>query len=248
MSTIILHAPEDTHLVRPLQRFLELSGLECECRDTPPRELRSDNILVICGDTLDANQWLMDILRQSPAAVLVQITPPMNPIEHGTVIDLHNWPSRSADKTLVTLAEWLQQGRLDSFSPRPAASPTPASREWLRENAAPMILLGVVALILVSLLSFEQPMSAAITPSLPREQDAWSNGSQVLQNRSAHDLASQSARSGADVASTAPPRDTGSKTTKASVADTSASPATVIRCMQDFGFGCAVLNCEPIHQ
>ncbi|MBM4205231.1 MAG: hypothetical protein FJ194_13945 [Gammaproteobacteria bacterium] len=152
MTTLILHAPEDTHLVRPLQRFLELVGLECDSSEVRPCAVSAKNVLVICGDTLNANGWLVDILRNRPDAVLVHITPAQIPFENDTVIDLRRWPSRSADKMLVILAAWLKQGRPGSFGPRNPAPGNIARKGWLGENAAPMMLLAVMAVIVATLL------------------------------------------------------------------------------------------------
>lgn len=264
MTTLILHAPEDSHLVRPLQRFLELSGIECECGDVRPKILAAENTLVICGDTLDTNGWLVDILRDRPDVVLVQITPAPIPFEHDTVVDLHNWPSRSADKTLVTLADWLKQGRPGSFSPRNVAAAESARKGWLSENAAPMMLLAVMVIIVATLLSFEQPMSAAVTSAASQERVAHSTGSGTFQDQGGQSISSlpvdvNTGFAATDNNATAPePTGTnaavnipmGSHAAEGSGKDPATSSTRIIaKCIQDTGSGCALVDCaQPVQR
>lgn len=183
MTWNICHAAEDAHLVRPLRRFLEISGLDCSCHVKPPAG-DAEGTIVICGESFTDQSWLGRILEDQPDAIAVLIAPVNPGSQRRTIIDLRSWPSRSADKTLLSMVEWLKQGRPGSFAHATADPQTAPRSRWSNENSLIVLLMLLVVTGLGVLLSIDhQPATPGAGPVAANETARPPRSSQVSPDR-----------------------------------------------------------------
>ena len=142
MIYTIYHAPEDAHLVGPLARFIELTEVDLVCVDSEPAKYATAG-LVMCGRSYDTQPWLKKALRVNNSVVAVLLTDVDPGVKNARSVDLRSWPGRSADRTVLALAEWLKSEGKSSFpgmSTRSAAS----ARPQRSQNIAAFVVLPVI--------------------------------------------------------------------------------------------------------
>lgn len=241
MTWNICHAAEDAHLVRPLRRFLEISGLDCACHtQTPPGG--AEGTLVLCGDSFADQSWLGQILEDQPDAIAVLIAPVNPGSQRRTIIDLRSWPSRSADKTLVAMVEWLKQGRPGHFTHATVEPSTPPKERWSNENTAIVLLMLLVLTGLGVLISMDRQTAPPVAPPLAANETARPpTGTRISRERPGTNATNpdraEPGNSG-EVSAT-----TGTVSTR-EARNPEAPALSPPRCRGDFGFGCATLDCD----
>jgi hypothetical protein len=163
MIYTIYHAPEDTHLVVPLARFIELTEVDLICVDSEPARFATAG-LVMCGSGYENQPWLKKVLRSSSSVVAVLLADVDPGVKNARTVDLRSWPGRSADRTVLALAEWLKSDGKSSFpgmSTGPAAS---ASSPQRGQNIAAFVVLSVVVGLFFMMARFTDPKSETLTP------------------------------------------------------------------------------------
>ena len=163
MIYTIYHAPEDAHLVGPLARFIELTEVALVCVDSEPARYAATG-LVICGRGYDTQPWLKKALRFSSSVVAVLLADVDPGVKNARRVDLRAWPGRSADRTVLALAEWLKSDGKSSFPGMSTKSATSASPQR-SQNIAAFVVLSVIVGLFVLMAGSTDLKSAAVIPS-----------------------------------------------------------------------------------
>ncbi|MEZ5596459.1 MAG: hypothetical protein R3E84_08720 [Pseudomonadales bacterium] len=146
MKVTIYHAPDDAHLVRPFAAFLEAAELSPVCVDRLPPAW-APNALVICGAGHARQAWLHDALAEAENAVAVRFAEVPLKTGGGRQVDLLTWPARSADRTLMALADWLHDGSRGRFPGARADNPTAADPDTRRNFTVLLVFVVIVSAI-----------------------------------------------------------------------------------------------------
>ncbi len=192
-------------------------------------------MLVVCGESFETQEWLKRVVQEEAEAILVLLAPVDFDVHPRTAIDLCNWPSRTADKTLVTLVDSLKKGRHGTFEaasrPQP---PTTAAPSWFSENRTGVILLLAVLAGPVALVSVA-PQQVAPTPRAEATVTAQPQRT-LTASRTNADGTDKRQPTIHNVEERHEPESSNEEGYPAIIPDTG--------CNGEFGFGCTVFSCD----
>ena len=163
MNYTIYHAPEDAHLVGPLARFIELTEVNLVCVDSEPARYVNAG-LVMCGRGYESQPWLQKALRSSNSVIAVLLTDVDPGVKNAQRVDLRAWPGRSADRTVLALAEWLKSDGKSAFPGMSAQAARTASKPQRSQNIAAFVVLSVIVGLFFMMAQLTDPKSDALTP------------------------------------------------------------------------------------
>ncbi len=147
----------------PLARFIELTEVALVCVDSEPARYATSG-LVMCGRGYDTQPWLKKALRFSNSVVAVLLADVDPGVKNARRVDLRAWPGRSADRTVLALAEWLKSDGKSSFPGMSAKSAASASPQR-SQNIAALVVLSVIIGLFVLMARSTDLKSAAVLPS-----------------------------------------------------------------------------------
>jgi len=163
MIYTIYHAPEDAHLVGPLARFIELTEVDLVCMDSEPASYANAG-LVMCGRGYESQPWLKKALRSSSSVVAVLLADVDPGVKKTKKVDLRAWPGRSADRTVLALAEWLKSDGRSVFPGMSEQAARTASSPQRSQNIAAFVVLSVIVGLFFMMAQLTEPKSDALTP------------------------------------------------------------------------------------
>ena len=129
----------------PLARFITLTEVDLVCVDSEPAKYATAG-LVMCGRGYDTQPWLKKALGASNSVVAVLLADIDPGVKNARSVDLRSWPGRSADRTVLALAEWLKSEGKTSFPGMSTRSAAPARTQRSQNIGAFVVLLAIVGL------------------------------------------------------------------------------------------------------
>lgn len=163
MIYTIYHAPEDAHLVGPLARFIELTEVDLVCVDSEPARYVNAG-LVMCGRGYESQPWLKKALRSSTSLIAVLLADVDPGVKNAQRVDLRAWPGRSADRTVLALAEWLKSDGKSVFPGMSAQAARTAASPQRSQNIAAFVVLSVIVGLFFMMARLTDPKSDTLTP------------------------------------------------------------------------------------
>lgn len=143
-------APDDEHRVALLVDLLRRAGQPVALRSTPVAD-PTDPCVVACTRRALAEPWIDAVFSGPGDVVAVRLDPTPLPHRCARVIDMQNWPARSADRKVASLVRWLVQHEPPPTSDgaTAAASPELAARRRRRASSDGVRALAVVGMVVL---------------------------------------------------------------------------------------------------
>ncbi len=147
----------------PLARFIELTEVDLVCVDSAPARYATTG-LVMCGRGYESQPWLKKALRSSNSVIAVLLADVDPGVKNTRSVDLRSWPGRSADRTVLALAEWMKSDGKSSFPGMRAKPATSASNPQRSQNIAAFMVLAVIVGLFYMMAQSTDRKSEALTP------------------------------------------------------------------------------------
>ena len=206
MIYTLYHAPEDSHLVRPLARFMELAEVDLVQVDGEPKTYAQTGV-VLCGSSYALHPWLKQALRRGNTMIAVLLADVDPGVKKAPKVDLRAWPSHTADRTLIALTQWLKTGGETPLPEMREPKGQSTQRRRLQNIGAFLLLAAIVGLFMVMIRYADQSPASrtAVTPAQSLPTTAPQPVAEQARRKSIADDASPRATSEPVTTTTTPP-------------------------------------------